>query len=829
MSLRGFDLPRATAAFVDDVVRDALYACRSFGRTPLVTVTIVTTVGIGLGLVAVVFTILNAYVFRVDEVRAPHELFAVGRQQSVNTPFDGFTREDYDALVRETDLFSDTFATTHDVSAWIDGSRREGRLVTGNFFQALGVGAARGRTLTPSDDETGAGSVIVLSHRAWTQHFASDPGVVGRTVRVNGSPADVVGVMPAGFRGLLPFASPDFWAPLSHVEQFRPPTGTEDSGGLEIIGRLKPGVSPGQGLAQLLAWDSLRTVERANERSPTSLTLEPSPGTMPLSVEVLALIMPLFFAFGLILMIGCANVANLLLARGIARQREIGIRLAIGASRRRLVAQLLTESLVLALLSAALAFVISRLVLGGVVHAVINTFPPEIGNLRLAMPPADWRLVLFLVGGATASTLLFALLPTLQTTRPELSRTMHGEVVSNIRPSRSRNALVGLQVTGSVLLLICAAIFLRSSWAAATVDPGIRTTGILNASVLNEERRRAILDTLESEPSVVQVAASWPGFMGGLGGLPAFAEGGSNKSTVTYQFVSPEYFGILGIDLLRGRAFGANERSQSAAVAVVSETVAHELWPNADPIGQVLRMEPTAPGELAQRPVPDDPLLQPRTAVVVGVTRAVAGFRLGSLRLGATGVYLPIGTETPTTSLTMTVRGDSERARFAIVDRLAAIDPNAAQVSTLQTVARAEAYLLAIPLWLTSALGALALFLTVSGLFSVLSYAVEQRAREIGVRTALGATRGRVGALVLSQSARPVGTGLLLGSSLSAALGAVLLATPAAELIGSSVLLFDPLAYVASVLCVAAVCACAALVPALRAGRIDPVAALRQD
>jgi predicted permease len=542
-----------------------------------------------------------------------------------------------------------------------------------------------------------------------------------------------------------------------------------------------------------------------------------------------ALIMPLFFAFGLILMIGCANVANLLLARGIARQREIGIRLAIGASRRRLISQLLTESMVLALLSAALALGISRLVLTGVVHAVVSTFPPEIGNLRLAIPPADWRLMVFLVGGAVASTLLFALLPALQSTRPELARTMHGEVMSNTPPSRPRNVLVALQVTGSVLLLICAAIFLRSTWAAARVDPGIRTTGILNASVLNEERRRALLDALELEPSVASVAASWPDFMGGLGGLPAIAEGASNTSTVTFQFVSPEYFGVLGIDLVHGRAFSANERSESVAVAVVSETVARDLWPNVDAVGQVLRMEPTAPGELSSRPVPDDPLLRPRTAVVVGVTRDVAGFRLGNLRLGATGVYLPIGAEAPTTSLMIAVRGDSERARFALIDRLAAIDPNAAQVSTLQTVARAEAYFLAIPLWLTSVLGGLALFLTLSGLFSVLSYAVEQRKHEIGVRTALGATRARVGALVLSQSARPVGIGLLLGTSLTAGFGAALLATPAAEFIGSSVLLFDPLAYVVGILCVVAVCTAAALIPALRAGRIDPVRALRQD
>jgi hypothetical protein len=374
-----------------------------------------------------------------------------------------------------------------------------------------------------------------------------------------------------------------------------------------------------------------------------------------------------------------------------------------------------------------------------------------------------------------------------------------------------------------VLLLICATVFLRSSWAAAAVDPGVRTAGVVNVGVLNEERRGAILDVVNSEPLVASVAASWPGW---LGGLPALAEGASGKSTVTCQFVSPEYFGVLGIDLVRGRGFTPTERGASAAVTVVSESAARQLWPNIDAVGQVLRIEPAPAGEARN---PDDPPLRSRAVVIVGVARDVPGFRLGGMRLSGAGVYLPIGAEAARTSLTMSLRGDAERARHTLVDRLAAIDPNMGEVTTLQTLARAEAYLLGIPFWLTLVLGALALLLTLSGLFSVLSYLVEQRTREIGVRMALGATGHSIGGLVLSQSARPVGIGLLLGSGLTAALGAGLLATPAAELIGSVVRLFDPVAYAASLLCVVAACACAALIPALRAGRIDPIAALRQD
>jgi predicted permease len=798
-----------------------------------VALTIVTTVALGLGLVAVVFTILNAAVFRADDVRNPQDLFAINRPRSDNAEPETFTRSQYETLLRETSVFSEAFATTSDVQAWIEGRRREGRFVTGNFFHVLGVSAARGRTLTRSDDEPGGAPVLVLSHRAWSQQYASDPDVVNRTIRANGTSFQVVGVMPEDFRGLEVIAAPDFWAPLSALDQMRPAQGREDSAGVQIIGRLKPDLSRGQALAQLLAWDSRRAAETSVVRPTASLELESKTGTVPLSAEAMLAFMPLFFAFGLILMIGCANIANLLLARSVARQREIGIRLAIGASRRRIISQLLTESLLLALVSAALAFGISRLVLAGVVYAVITTFPPDIGNIRLVAPPADWRVALFLMAGAMASTLVFALAPALQATRVELVRAVRGEVVRDARPGRARNTLIALQVTASALLLICAAVFLRSSWAAATVDPGIRTAGVLGIRVVDEQRRGAILDLVKRDPSVESVAASWPGWLGGLGGLPALAQGDSGKTSVTYEFVSPEYFDVFGISLVRGRRFGDTERSSSAAVAIVSESVARQLWPGIDPIGQVLRVEPNplvSAGEGASAAKdPNDPKLQAPSVVIVGVARDVPGFRLGAMRLGGAGVYLPITAETGTTSLIAHVRGDAERGRQTLVDRLAAIDPNMAEISTMRTIARAEVYLLAIPFWLTLILGALALLLTLSGLFGVLSYLVEQRTREIGVRMALGATSRSIASLVVSQSARPVGVGLLMGGSLTAALGAVLLTTPAAAQIGSSVDLFDPLAYAVGLFWIVAACLCAALIPALRAARIDPVGALRQD
>ncbi|MBA2304221.1 MAG: FtsX-like permease family protein, partial [Acidobacteria bacterium] len=265
---------------------------------------------------------------------------------------------------------------------------------------------------------------------------------------------------------------------------------------------------------------------------------------------------PLFFAFGLILMIGCANVANLLLARAVSRQREIGIRLSLGASRRRLVRQLLTESLMLALASAACGFVVSRVVLYLTLHVAMTTMPPELAeNVRLAAPAADWRVVVFLVVAAIVSTVFFGLAPALQATRVELVRTIRGEGTGDPRRSRARNALISVQVGASALFLICAAVFLRSALSAATVDPGLRTADTVIIDIVNEPLRAAMVQAVIADPSVAAVAASWPDTLGqpraAFAGAPAdkpaarAGETTPSRSTVAYRFISPEYFSVL--------------------------------------------------------------------------------------------------------------------------------------------------------------------------------------------------------------------------------------------------------------------------------------------
>jgi putative ABC transport system permease protein len=812
--------------FVDNAVRDILYAFRTFQRAPLVAVTIVSTVALGLGLVAVAFTVLNALLFRVDAVPDVHEMFAVGRPPASDGERQRFTLAQFDALRRETNVFTDAYAELSQVDSQVDGRLMFGTFVTGNFFQVVGVNAAMGRALTPADDdEPVAGQpVMVFSHRGWDRLFARDPSILGRRLLVNEVAFEIVGVMPEGFRGLA-VAPDDYWAPLSVLGHVRPIyRGREANVGLDIIGRLKPGMSRQTARAGLAVWDTGRSHGSPIERGASNITLVPRRGTIPQPLEAMAVVAPLFFAFGLILLIGCANVANLLLARAVARQREIGIRLSLGATRGRIVRQLLTESLLLALVAAAAGFAISRVVLEAIINAVVTSMAPDLGDIRLWVPDADWRVMLFLIVGAGVSTIVFGLAPALQATRIEPIRTIRGEVVRGARPGRARNFLIGLQVSASALLLISAAVFLRSAFAAATFDSGMRTSDTVVVQIVNEPTRNAIVQAVTAEPSVAALAASWPD-AAGLAPRPVFAETSGARAAVAYKFVSPEYFSVLDIAVVRGRAFTAAERTSNFSVAIVSKTAARALWPNAEAVGQVIRLDPDPKPET--RSV-DEPPLESRTFTVVGVVQDVAGFRIAPLKESV--VYVPTSAAMPKTSLIARVHGDPELARQTLLNRLTTIDPNMArQVVTMRTLARMDTYLLQIAFWLTVVLGGLALALTLSGLFGVLSYLVEQRTREIGVRMALGATPHDVTRLVLSQSIRPVGFGLCIGGGAAAGLAALLLATPAAASIGEIVHVLDPVAYAVSLLIIIAACLVAASIPATRAARLDPTRTLRQE
>ncbi len=811
-------------AFVDNTIRDVRFALRSFRRAPLAACTIVATVAIGLGVVAVLFTILNIFLFRVDTVPDIREMYAVERPQLANGERTPFTRPQFEALRRETSVFTDAYATVADIDLRVDGRMMAVTLVTGNFFHVVGVHPVMGRALAPADDASAGNPVIVLSDKGWTRRFDRDPNVLGRTVLVGGAPFEIIGVMPAGFRG-LEVSPPDFWAPLAQLAQFQPgDRGREDSIGVAIIGRLKPGVSMESARARLAAWDSNRQEVPTADRRAEAIELVPRRGTIPQPLEAAVVFAPLFFAFGLILMIGCANVANLLLARGVARQREIGIRLSLGASRRRIVRQLMTESSMLALAAAGGGYLISRVALESMVYWAMRTMPVDLGdpNIDLAVPAADWRVAVFLVLVAMAATAFFALMPALQATRVEPVRTLRGGLLKEARPGRARNALIGIQVFASALLLICTAIFLRSAIASSRFDPGFRTVDTVLFETINEPKRAAMIQAIASESTITAYAALRPGLL--AGSHRAFATIGASRTAVAYRFVSPEYFEVFDIPIVRGRSFTAAERDGEHPVAIVSESMARELWPNGSGVGETFRLEQDLGSETAPK---DEPPVPARLVTVVGVSRDVAGFRFTDT--DDAGIVLPTSVDAPNTRVAARVRGDSEIARRTLVDHLTKVDPDMGMVVTMRTVARLERYFLQIAFWVSLVLGGLALLLTASGLFSVLSYLVEQRTREIGVRMALGASSQNVTRLILAQTTRPVAYGLLAGVGLAASLATILIAMPAAAPLAEIVRVTDPIAYAASVLLIVVACLLAAWIPATRAARLDPMRTLRQE
>lgn len=806
-------------AFVDNTIRDLQYAWRSFAHAPLAAITVIVTVALGLGVVAMLFTFLNTFLFRVDQVPDVRQFYAIERPQPGTDGLPSLTIGDFESLRRETSVFTDAYAGVSGIDLRVDGRTVAVTLVSGNFFDLLRVRPSIGRTLNAGDDApAGGNAVVVLSDKGWSRRFDRDPNVIGRSVLVDGVPFEVVGVMPEGFRGLS-VGAPDLWAPLAALGAFRPgQRGHEKNAIVEIAGRLKPGVSPDNARAQLRVWDANRTL--AAGRRAIALDVLPHWGTVPRPAEALAVFVPLFVAFGLILLIGCANSANLLLARGVARQREIGIRLSLGASRRRIVRQLMTESLLLALMAAAGAYVVSRVALTGSIAWVIGQLPVDLGDVNLSVPASDWRVALFLVVAAVASTALFALMPALHATGIDPVRTLRGELVKDAKPGRARSALIVVQVFASALLLICASIFLRSSMASSQYDPGFRTGDTVMIQLGNASRRAAMIQAMATDPIITQYAAEWPDMMDTVAG---FAVVGEAKSAVHCKFVSGDYFGVMGIPILRGRPFTAAERDGSAVV-IVSESTARTLWPDADAIGQTLRLDPEPPAGTQPNELP---LFPARVATVVGVSRDVRGFRFNDT--SSPGVFVPTSLDAPNTVAMARIVGDPDRARQTLLDHFIRVDPNTGMIVTMQTVARLEKTLLRIAFSVAVVLGVLALLLTVSGLFSVLSYLVAQRTKEIGVRMALGASPWTVMWLTLAQTARPVLYGLVAGTGLAATLATVLLSTPLGAFISPIVHVTDPVAYLTSVLIIIAACVAAAALPAIRAARLDPVRALRQE
>jgi predicted permease len=803
--------------WLEQVRQDVRYAVRSMRRAPAFVATTVLTLAVGIGLLTAAFTIVNAYVLRPFAIRDPQTLQQIGWQ----TKSDGgqsFRWRDYDELARRTDLFSATIGEHTRMASSADRPLTTA-VVSRNYFDALGPAMTLGRAFG-AVDANAAGRPVVIGDQAWTRLFARDPAVLGRALEINGRMYSVIGVVGPLFTGLGDQPR-DVFVPVSAwPEAMRPER--QAARQTEVFVRLRPGVTVPQ--AETAIGPFLKTAVETREG--LTARVQPHASPNPLSLQMIAILSPVFAAFLLVLATACANVSNVMLVRAVARHREIAVRLSIGASRGRVIRQLLTEGLVLAVTSGAAGLMLAAVGLRLATRLLLSTLPPSVlAIMRIAPLTLDARVFLFVLAVSAAATLLFALVPARQASRVSLTGALHGQGGDARRGSRLRSGLVVVQVGVAIVLVILAVTIARNGARVGALDVGFEARGVLSINVRGADTGpvRPLAHALEADPRVASIAVTSgnPLFNAMQHVVAAAPErAGAPVWQTPLNFVSPEYFDLLRIPIARGRGFRADEASGAAHVAIVSAATASALWPGEDPIGKTIRIE-RAQGRGVDE-LPEYPIV-----TVVGTVRdVVSGLVIDGPDRGH--MYLPIAPENRhAAALLVRSRSGTALSGDALQDtfRRTVRDPQTLEAVPLEDIRDLEIYPLRAASWVASLLGAVALLLSVSGVYGVLTYALSQRTREIGIRMALGATPAAVMALVLGQSGRLAGVGMMAGALV--AFAGLKILDSAMRL--STLSLLDAGAFASAIAAVVAATALAAWHPARRVTRIDPATTLRAD
>jgi predicted permease len=820
---------------VEHLWKDVSYSARGLLRDRAFTFTTVATLTVALALVTVVFAIFNAYVLRPYAVRDPYSLYEI--RWSAQTASGGsagrvFRWSDYQELRGRTDLFDSVIAERHR-AAESDGRPLWAAFVSGNYFDTLGGRAAAGRSLAEFDARSpGADPVAVLSHEAWTRLFDRNPDAIGSTVRLNDEPFTIIGIMNEEFLGLND-TPPDLWVPVTmYGAVFKQDLfGARQPRELAIIARLRRDVSAEQAVTALTP-----AMERLADRSGVvRARVLPQATPAPLTPGLIARLSPVFAAFVLVLVAACANVSNVMLARANSRHREIGIRLSLGAGRWRVVRQLMTEGLMIAAIAGAAALGAAVLMLRTGLAVFFLTLPPSFAAVARVLPlDLDHRVFLFTLIVSAITTVMFALLPALQATRLTLTNALRGELGSGIRASTLRNVLVIGQVAVSLVLIVVAATLVRNGSALKSTDIGFDTHSIV--SIRQQSQGSNLIprgyDALVSNPQIARVAVTSHNPLTGEGPkTPVRRPQTGTIVPVSYIHVSPEYFDTVQIPIVRGRGFRPDEALAEARVTIVSAAAAHALWPGEDPVGKTIRVwiEPKERGDVMERDrlISRDEIAEKgNDVVVIGVARdAVSGLVYDGRNAH---MYLPTN-PSGANAKALLVRGrsttDIRHDRLQAVLRTVDPSPLAFSLLSLDDALALQMYPLMVASWIGLLLSTIALVLSVSGLYGVVTYSLSQRIKEIGIRMALGATSAAIVKLVMAQSGRLVvigaGTGLLVSFSVLGALNAII------PLENISILDAGAFATGAAILAIAA--AVATYYPARRATRIDPSDALRAE
>jgi predicted permease len=717
----------------------------------------------------------------------------------------------------------------------------QGQVVSDNYFPSLANSAAAGRFFLAEEDRPAAEPVMVLSFPFWQRRFDADPSIVGKTLTVNDATFTVVGVAPRDFIGTgAPPLVPDFWAPVAMQARLEPGhlwLEQPNDGQLQMLARLRPGISRLRAEARFLLLAEQWGQANQHQDKTIAITLERATFFGETNTvwfrSVVALLMAVV---GLVLLIACANLANMLMARGNIRRHEIAVRRALGASRTRLLRQLLTESILLALMGGAAGLVLSvwmSHLLGTVLTQMVQSLPIVGGSAFTLNLTADIRVYAYTLLLSLGAGAVFGLYPALQFSRADAISALKDEGVTSGQQttrSRLRSLLVGGQFAMSLFLLISAGLLIQGIRRSLTVEPGYETKRVFIVSLHagrhpSPSLQRTVINRLESVPNVASVAISkkLPG--SGTYTAPVIIEGsrGSEWSLpggALGDHVSPGYFQTMNVPILWGRNFTRQEAESGAPVAIVSEATARRFWPGEDAIGKRLKLDLEFNKTW-------------REFEVIGVAKDVRNANL--TRVDPVYFYLP---SDPAgfagSALLIRVQGDPVEATKAVLDSLKAMDekfqPSLASLE--DTHVRIQRLLPQMLGTFVGILACLALPLAAVGIYGVISYLVSQRTREIGIRMALGATRADVLNLILRQGMHPVIIGAALGLLLSATASSVVhafLVLPGAPDALFGVSFLDPLSFVSLSCFLTAVALLASYIPARRAMRVDPMAALRYE
>ena len=834
-----------TLRLVEAFWRDLRYGMRLLLKNPTFSIVAVLTLALGTGANAAIFQLVNSLRLRPLPVERPQELVAVGIETN-GTGRTGrfmsrrplFTEPQWRAIEAEQQVFSSILAWG--IAGWnlaTDGEYQPSRglYVSGGFFDTLGVSAHVGRMLTAADDRAGCGAPgAVLAYGFWQSRYGGNPRAVGQTIMLDNRAFEILGVTPPSFFGVEVGRTFDVALPLCSEPIFRgeqSALGQRDTWFLDIMGRLAPGVTLQQAEAQLKAispaifQSTLPTrynAETAKNYLAFRLTAaRAGTGVSGLRSAYETQLWVLLGATGLVLLITCANLANLMLARATAREREIAVRLAIGASRQRLIRQMLSESLLIAALGALGGAMIS----GWLSQSLVSFISTQSSQLFLDLSP-DWRVFAFITAIAVVACLLFGLSPALRATHADPGKAMQAGGRSSTDSHERfllRRGLVVVQVALSMVLIVGALLFGRSLRNLATVDPGFRTDGILAVSI--DLRRSAIdpaarmqaytqiVERIRAVPGVMHVAEAFIAPMSGSGwNQNIVIDGQQRDGNVNFNRIGPDYFRAMETPLVAGRVFGPEDRPGSTPTAIVNESFAREYFGGANPVGRAFQLV----AGMGEAPVHYQ---------IVGLVRDT---KYGHLRedFGPIG-YFPAAHETRVgPGLDLIVRSDMTLSSLTptLTRTVREAAPNATvSYDLMRTYIRDSLVTERLMASLSLSLGALAMLIATIGLYGVMSYMVSRRKVEIGIRMALGADQRTVVRMVLGESGVLLAAGVVIGVGL-----AIAVSRYAASLL-YGLQPWDPASIAMGVATLGAVSLLAAWIPARRASRLAPTVALRAD